>query len=399
MSGLGRGMRQRKARAGTGPGAPVSRLARRHRRSQAISAGRDKKRGWEYSDLVKLFVVLLLIPLSFAMDSVPTGYVAEGPGPSFDIQGTLRVEGAAVYPSSGEIMLTAVSLRESVLAYHLASLFGMYSLLKVRHYLGEDLDAAGQETMEELITLLSQNTAVVVALRRAGVEVETRGLGVMVVSTAKGYPAFGLLRAGELITAVNGTAVEDAEELGRLMDEVPEGEEAVLEVREVDREALWEHRRAEDIVDPAALLSPDAREVRLRPVWDAGLGRRVVGVVVRDCFAFSSSVEVNWELNSVRGPSAGLAMALSLVNALSPEDITGGRKVAATGEIFLSGEVGPVGGLVMKVRAAESQGAEVFIYPRPNQEDLRGVRADLLLIPVDTLEEALEALRDLGTSP
>jgi len=367
---------------------------------RGVPSGRRGKKEWRYSDLAKLFLILLLIPLSYVMNSFPTGYVAEGPGPSFDLQGTLRVEGTPTYPSAGEIMLTAVSLRESVLFLHLASLFGGCTLLKARQYLGEDLDAEGQETMEELITVLSQNTAIVVALRLSGREVYTEGLGVMVVSTARDYPAYGLLRAGEVITAVDGKEVRDAEGLGELLGEVPEGEEAVLEVRGVDQEALEGLAEGEgDASGLAGLLSGETREVRVRPVRDPGSGRKVIGVSVRDCFAYRSPVSVKWELNSVRGPSAGLAMALALYNALSGEDVTGGWKVAATGEIFLDGKVGPVGGLPMKVKAAESQGAEVFLYPRLNQEDLEDVSSGMVLIAVDTLEEALEALRDLRAGP
>jgi len=85
-------------------------------------------------------------------------------------------------------------------------------------------------------------------------------------------------------------------------------------------------------------------------------------------------------------------MTLSLLNLLLPEDLTRGMKVAGTGEVFLDGRVGAIGGLPMKIRAAERQGAEVFLYPRDNQDDLAGVDTRMRLVPVGSLEEALAFL-------
>jgi Lon-like protease len=88
-------------------------------------------------------------------------------------------------------------------------------------------------------------------------------------------------------------------------------------------------------------------------------------------------------------------MTLSLVNTLTPDDITHGERIAGTGEITLAGDVGPIGGLPFKIRAAEEEGAEFFIYPVENQEDLEGFSTYLQLFPVEDLDEALEILRTL----
>ena len=56
----------------------------------------------------------------------------------------------------------------------------------------------------------------------------------------------------------------------------------------------------------------------------------------------------------VGGPSAGLMFTLAVYNAVTPTDITGGRKIAGTGTISLDGTVGPIGGVEQKVAAAEA---------------------------------------------
>ena len=111
-------------------------------------------------------LIALLAPLLFMLMTVPTGYLVESPGPSFDLQEGLTVNGAETYTSEGELLLTAVSLRESRLLYHLLGLFSDdFKLIRVRDYLGEEMDAQGQDIVDIVITLLSQDTAVVVGLR------------------------------------------------------------------------------------------------------------------------------------------------------------------------------------------------------------------------------------------
>lgn len=365
------------------------------RRRGGEAKGAEGRKAIDFRALARALKVtlLFLLPLLFLVCSVPTGYLLEGPGPSFDLQSGLTVEGARTYSSRGELMLTSVSLWESRLFHHLACLFGRdYRMLAAREYLGEGLDVEGQDRVDEEVTLLSRNSAAVVGLREVGMEVDVEELGVLVVSVESGYPAEGKLRAGEVIVSVDGVEVRNAVELGELIDAAPEGGQVALGVRQMDGEALhaaWENGEE---VDLSALLGVEVREVSMSPVWEPGLGRKVVGVSTRDYFDYASGVRVRWKMEAVKGPSAGLMLALSLVNALTPEDITQGRKVAGTGEIFPDGRVGPIGGLPMKIRAAEARGAEVFLYPAENLDDLEGVETSLRLVAVEDLEDALRAL-------
>src|SRR5207247_1504061 len=95
----------------------------------------------------------------------------------------------------------------------------------------------------------------------------------------------------------------------------------------------------------------------------------------------------------IGGPSAGLMWALGLYDVLTPGDLTGGRTVAGTGEIFPSGEVGPIGGVRDKIAAAEAAGADVFLVPVANLREARRAGAGLKLVPVRTFAQALGYLR------
>lgn len=339
----------------------------------------------------------LLLPLVFLLASVPTGFVLEEPGPSFDLQSRLTVEGAETHPSGGEFLLTSVSLRESRLIYHILSLVnGDFRLVGARSFLGVELDAETQERLDEALTVLSLHTTTVLGLRGASQEVEVKGLGALVLYVAQNYPAYGKLDPGEVIVSVDHVPLSRASELGEHLDALPEGEEVTLGIREIDWKAMSSALEKGEWVDPAEMLAGEVREVTLSPVWDEDLGRKVIGVSTRDYFTYRSRIRVDWEMETVKGPSAGLMMTLSLLDALLPEDLTRGRRIAGTGEVFLDGRVGAIGGLPMKIRAAETKGAEVFLYPRENQEDLAGVVTSMHLIPVGDIEEALAALSAPG---
>ena len=101
----------------------------------------------------------------------------------------------------------------------------------------------------------------------------------------------------------------------------------------------------------------------------------------------------------VGGPSAGLVLALAIVDRLGPEDLTGGLVVAGTGTVTEDGQVGAVGGVAQKLTAAVARGgdrrpADVFLVPRGELALARRVAVphEVVLVPVDDLAGALDAL-------
>src|SRR5258708_9525659 len=76
------------------------------------------------------------------------------------------------------------------------------------------------------------------------------------------------------------------------------------------------------------------------------------------------------------GPSAGVAMFLSLVSLLSGKPIR--SDVAMTGEISLRGLVLPIGGVKEKTLAALRAGIKTVMLPNRNEKDLEDVPAEAL---------------------
>jgi len=92
------------------------------------------------------------------------------------------------------------------------------------------------------------------------------------------------------------------------------------------------------------------------------------------------------------GPSAGLAMATSLVSALTGIPVK--RKVCMTGEITLRGKALPIGGLKEKLLAAHRGGLTEVLIPEENAKDLREIEKnvvkDLNICTVGHMDEVLE---------
>ncbi|MCP4073235.1 MAG: endopeptidase La [Hyphomicrobiales bacterium] len=92
------------------------------------------------------------------------------------------------------------------------------------------------------------------------------------------------------------------------------------------------------------------------------------------------------------GPSAGVAMATSIVSVMTGIPIR--ANIAMTGEITLRGRVLPIGGLKEKLLAALRGGITKVLIPRENVKDLAeipdNVKNDLEIIPVSRIDEVLE---------
>jgi ATP-dependent Lon protease len=91
------------------------------------------------------------------------------------------------------------------------------------------------------------------------------------------------------------------------------------------------------------------------------------------------------------GPSAGIAMATSIVSVLTGIPVR--RDVAMTGEITLRGRVLPIGGLKEKLLAALRAGIKTVFIPKDNEKDLAeipdNVKDNLTLIPVSDVDEVI----------
>ena len=109
-------------------------------------------------------------------------------------------------------------------------------------------------------------------------------------------------------------------------------------------------------------------------------------------------IDVTIHLESIGGPSAGLAFALGIIDELTEGGTTGGQSIAATGSLSFAGDVIPIGGVKQKMYGAVRDGSKWFLVPAENCDSVMGNEPDgLRVVPVKTLSQAADALSAIAS--
>ncbi len=214
----------------------------------------------------------------------------------------------------------------------------------------------------------SQHEATAAALNELGYDT---GAEVTVVEAIEDSPAAGVLEENDVITEIDGTKVTGAAELRAAIQDA-EG----------------------DAVELTVLRGGDQQiGVEITPELDTtdGVDTWFIGVTLTTQYDFP--IDVTIQLDNVGGPSAGMMFALGIVDELTPGEMTGGNDIAGTGTIDAAGAVGPIGGIRQKLYGAVDAGADYFLAPASNCDEVVGHVPDgLQVISTSTLEESLDAL-------
>ena len=321
-------------------------------------------------------VVAAAMVTAMAFIKVPYVIISPGDATALD-RDIVSISGARTYRHRGALLYLTVRVTNSdpnVWRWLLARLDDDVSVEKREEIIGCASYADSGRLQDELMRQ-SQDVAKDVSLRRLGYDVPEQGTRVMILDVQCGSPSEGRLRPGDRITAVDGTPVATAEEVGPLVQAKQPGDTVRVSV---DRDG-------------------GARDVSVR------LGRRAgtafLGIVSQTLHDWQFPVEVEIDTRRVSGPSGGLAFALAIIDDLTPGELTGGRKVAVTGSIAADGSVGAVGGVAQKAVTARNDGVALMLVPAGEAREAKEHAGDMLVVAVRTLDDALGALEDAGGSP
>jgi PDZ domain-containing protein len=315
--------------------------------------------------------ILALIGLVFALNFYKLPVVALSPGPMEDVLSQLKVQGSTVYDSKGKLYLTSVGIDDNVRFYE--------ALLDMANHdvelLPRDLVYPDQQNDEEIdrenaaLMDRSKETATVVALREVGYDIEPSGVEITEIVASS--PAHGRLKPTDRILEADGRPVHTTEQVRAAIQGHKAGERVSFKIDRIGRTSTV----------PVPLQQVD--------------GEPRVGIVLRDLFP-ELPIKVSIETqNHIGGPSAGLMFTLSIIDKLTRDDLTAGRRLAGTGEIALDGGVLPVGGVAEKLVAVHRMGVKTFFIPEGNCAGVRGRVPDgLRLVKVANVKDALRFLRD-----
>lgn len=315
----------------------------------------------------------LLVVASLVASFVQLPYYTISPGDALNVNSLVTVHGARQYPPKGALMLLFVEERSRINAWRWiqASLDSEIDLVKQKDFAG-DADPAQVDAQAVFDMANSQNAAKYVALTRLGYRVSPEKK-VTVLAVIGDEPAAGVLQPNDVILALNGKSITTPEALINGMKAVHPGARVSI---------VYQRGEARHT---ASIVTANQK------------GHAVIGVYLGQPLHFP--VDVRIDTSDIGGPSAGLAMTLSILDELTPGNLTGGKRVAVTGEISPDGTVQQVGGVGQKAVAARHRGASLFIVPMAEVAEARTRAGSMRVVGVRTLADALKALRAAGGDP
>ena len=322
------------------------------------------------SGMASALLIALLVVL-------PAPFMIETAGPTFDvfdgeIEGTtlVTVDGATTYASSGELRLTTVAVSHtSDTPFSLGPVVRAW--LDPASIVYPDIPVEGnREEAVQQEWISSQEMASVAALGELGTAVPAE---IRVADFSPGSRAEGELMVDDIIVSVDGKEILTLPDLS---------------------DAIGAHAPGDQVTVVVARAGDDVTATF--PTIQAQSGKTLMGVAIDPTFDMPYTVNV--AIDHVGGPSAGLIFSLAIVDLLTPQDELQGAKVAGTGTISPGGDVGPIGGIPLKMIGARRAGAEWFLAPITNCSEVVGhVPAGLRVVSVATLSEAYDAIVAIGS--
>ncbi len=325
----------------------------------------------------RLFALgLLLLAVVLALIVIPSNEYIFLPDPAHPVAPLVNVPGGHD-PGQGGIYFVDVVVRKATLLEKL--LGGLHEgadLYPASEVNPPGVNDAGRRRIDLEDMKQSQLIAAAVAEKADGKKVSITDVGAKVDEVGAGEPAVGKLEPDDVITGIDGQRIKSPADIYRVMTGKPIGSTVAFTI---DRgsSTLVEHIRT--TADPA------------------NKKRAVVGIIVEPAVDIHVPIQVRIDAGGVGGPSAGLAFALEVLQQLG-RNVVHGHKVAATGEIFADGSVGPIGGVKQKTYGARKAGVDAFLVPAgDNAQEARKYAHGLKIIPVKNFQQALHALATLPT--
>lgn len=314
---------------------------------------------------------------------IPVPYVRLAPGPVFNTIGQVQgidlisISGTETFPTTGELNMTTVSELGSPNE-------GINVFIALRAWLdpsekvvprealfpeGQTTDQVIQQNAEAFAT--SQSAAVAAAMNYLKKPVNA---DVVVSSVTVDAPALDKLRAGDKVIAVNGTTVKSPKEVVDIVRAKPIGSTMSFSVIRDEQQLT---------VDVATAPKPGDEKIPY------------VGISLD--MMYTAEFPIDFGLQNVGGPSAGMMFSLGIIDKITPGSLTGGKVIAGTGTIDPAGTVGPIGGIQQKMSGAREEGAVLFLAPTANCADaLKAIPNGLTVTPVATLSEAVQRINDFN---
>jgi PDZ domain-containing protein len=308
------------------------------------------KRPFRWGRFFKIGGIVLGILALLALVS-PLPLYAETPGEADSLDSYIKIDGKDSQVN-GEYMITAVYMQQLSGLGAIMALFNPHATILTANEANGGTSAANNAKINKIYMDSAVNEAKATAFKAAEIPFERsfKGIYVMAVQNDSNFKKY--LKIGDTVTKVDGKHFDAAS-----------GYQKYIRARKVGTKITLTYERH------GKIKAATARTVAL-----AGSKKIAgIGIALTDDVTVSSATKVTADMGNIGGPSGGLMFSLQMYDALSPDDLARGRKIAGTGTIDKDGHVGEIGGIDKKVIVAYESGAKIFFAPylKPTKANLK----------------------------
>ncbi|GGH74440.1 PDZ domain-containing protein [Pullulanibacillus pueri] len=334
------------------------------------------------------YIIVIVLVVGIAMNFIKLPYFITQPGTADALEPMVTVENG--YKEKGTLRLvTILEGQANVLQYLKTKLdFNKYTqVLKQQQIQLADESPEEMEVRQLNYMDESQIKASYVAYKAANKHPKLQYNGVLVVNVNSKMPVAKVLKVKDVIVGAEGKPVHQMEDLAHILKNKKLGDSVNLKIKRGSK-----------------TLSVTTKMARFPDEWVTSSEQKKIGLGILQGDDMSLDVDppVKFNTKGIGGPSAGLMMTLEIYNQLTKEDVSKGHDICGTGEIFLDGTVGPIGGIKQKIVAADKAGAEYFFAPTAEGEAkdaeaaAKDIGTDMKIVPVSKFDDALKFLQKLN---
>jgi PDZ domain-containing protein len=355
--------------------------------AEPIEPQRPRRRRGPAPVTIGWILLFLGVVGTVALGLSPAPYVVEKPGPAYDVLGTAGSGAKAKplidipasqrsYPTTGALDMLTVYVDGSPqtpinwITVATSWFDPTRAVIPMDQVFAPGVtdDEADKQDKVEMST--SQQDATAAAFTELGVKYTTT---IVVGQVVTGAPAAGVLKAGDEVVSVGGAPVTSLQQL---------------------QQAIRTHGTTSPL-DFGIRRGGALREVQITPALSSDSAKPAIGILTGSRYTFPYTI--GFQLADVGGPSAGMMLSLGIYDKLTPGDLTGGAHIAGTGTITSDGTVGVIGGIRQKMYGARDAGADWFLAPSGNCNEVVGhIPAGLRVVKVSTLDQALDDVKAIA---
>jgi len=323
----------------------------------------------------KRYFLIIIITVLILLNLIPTPYFLVIPGQAINLSENITVENGEK-DAKGQFLLTSTAIIKANLLLYIYGFFDPNIDLKNRDdEILLNMDQKDYINIMEKLMQESQMISKVVALRKAGYSPEISGRGILINGILDNSPAKNKLLPGDVIIKIDEQPVYTLEDFSEIVRSYNSSQIVRITF-------LRDNSTYSTSIPLIELPNTDDKTERI------GIG---VYADTKDLQCrFPLKIEIN--LEKIKGPSAGLMIALEVLNQLTENDLSSSLLIAGTGNLSIDGRITEVDGIKQKIISAKKHKADVFLVPQKNYPEALKFSHGIRIIPVDDFDDAIMKL-------